>query len=962
MSAEEVGVAVAWGDESSDAELITAARGGSSAAFGALYERHAAAARTVARQYTRSSADAEDVVSDAFARVYSIVRGGGGPDVAFRAYLFTVVRRLAHTRVEAGRRVQPTDDMATFETAFGSVSGVDDPALAGFERGVVAKAYGSLPERWQAVLWYTEIERLQPAQVGPLLGLTANGVAALAYRAREGLREAYLQQHLVAAPSDTCRTVNDKLGSYVRGGLAKRESAQVRAHLETCETCRSLVLELGDVNHGLRGIIAPLVLGVAGLGALAAPLPVGVLVSIGAGAGVGGGAAGTGVLGTAGSGVAAVTGSGSVGGGLGAGAAGAGAAGAGTAGAAGSGAAAGGVTSLASAGAVGTSGAAGSLAGGAGSAVVGAGSTLAGSSVAGSTVAGGIAGGAAGAHALAGGTAGSVLAGSSVLGSTVGGTLAGSGAAGVVAGSTTTAGIAGATTAGLAGAGTGLAGAGTSLAGVGVAGATGAAAATGTAATAAGATALAGAGAASSAVAAGGIGGFVAAIPGGVAGMVTTAVVGVSLAVGGVMAEPAETRPPFSSAPPTATPGTGPGTPPSGPTGSSGGAAAPSPPAATGTGALFGAPVLAIPGAGQAPSPGASPGPGQDGAPSGRPGPAPAVPPTTGGGAVDPTPVPLPTPADLAIRSAGTVVLVAGTDTAFAITLVNTGATDVTDLRAALLLPSGVEVAAAGAGDWQPCADDAAGPPAEFCLDALPGGGSAVLSAVLRASADAPVDTASTVAVSVSGEGSTPRTLSVAATVSATPADLALLVAGPVALDQDVAGVAALAVTNRGRTPARDVVVSLMLPAGVAWVGDQGATQPWSCARDGARVTCRLAELPARDTVDLRLRLAADASAVGVPGLAVELVVAHAGGATRSDTLPLSVRPAPQQVPEVPPVPELPPPVVPPVPAPPVDAPPATTVEPPAAAPPAPPAPPVEPPTEPSPVDPPVAGPPPADA
>ena len=58
---------------------------------------------------------------------------------------------------------------------------------------MIARAFASLPERWQAVLWHTEIEGARPADVAPLLGLTANGVAALAYRAREGLRQAYLQ-------------------------------------------------------------------------------------------------------------------------------------------------------------------------------------------------------------------------------------------------------------------------------------------------------------------------------------------------------------------------------------------------------------------------------------------------------------------------------------------------------------------------------------------------------------------------------------------------------------------------------------------------------------------------------------------------------------------------------------------------------------------------------------------------
>ena len=301
MSAEHVGAAAAWGEESSDAELITAARAAGARPRSVRSTSGTRAPPGPSPASTHAPAPTPRTSSsDAFARVYSIVRGGGGPDVAFRAYLFTVVRRLAHSRVEAGRRVQPTDDMATFESAFGSVSGVDDPALAGFERGVVAKAYGSLPERWQAVLWYTEIERLQPAQVAPLLGLTANGVAALAYRAREGLREAYLQQHLGHRAD---RHLPDRQRqARARTCAAGWRSVRPRRCGRTWRPARpaaSLVLELGDVNHGLRGIIAPLVLGVAGLGALAAPLPVGVLASVGVGAGVGagvgGGAAGTGV-------------------------------------------------------------------------------------------------------------------------------------------------------------------------------------------------------------------------------------------------------------------------------------------------------------------------------------------------------------------------------------------------------------------------------------------------------------------------------------------------------------------------------------------------------------------------------------------------------------------------------------------------------------------------------------------
>jgi hypothetical protein len=134
---------------------------------------------------------------------------------------------------------------------------------------MIARAFASLPERWQAVLWHTEIEGARPADVAPLLGLTANSVAALAYRAREGLRQAYLQMHLSGAVRDECRPVAAKLGAYVRGGLAKRDAAVVGAHLDLCAECRRVFAELGDVNVALKGIVAPIVLGPAAVAYLA---------------------------------------------------------------------------------------------------------------------------------------------------------------------------------------------------------------------------------------------------------------------------------------------------------------------------------------------------------------------------------------------------------------------------------------------------------------------------------------------------------------------------------------------------------------------------------------------------------------------------------------------------------------------------------------------------------------------
>lgn len=250
----------------SDAELISRVRTGDLEAYGELFARHHQAAERMARQLVPAN-DADDLAGDAFAKVLDALRNGSGPDISFRAYLLTTVRRVHVDRIRSGRKVQTTDDIAAYER---EPQGFDDPTVTGFESGAAAKAFASLPERWQAVLWHTEVEGEKPATIAPMLGLTANGVSALAYRAREGLRQAYLQQHLADVAGDRCRWTTERLGAYVRGGLTKRENKNVREHMDDCAKCTAVYLELVEVNSALPALLAPALLGTAGLGYLAA--------------------------------------------------------------------------------------------------------------------------------------------------------------------------------------------------------------------------------------------------------------------------------------------------------------------------------------------------------------------------------------------------------------------------------------------------------------------------------------------------------------------------------------------------------------------------------------------------------------------------------------------------------------------------------------------------------------------
>jgi RNA polymerase sigma factor (sigma-70 family) len=275
-----------------------------------LYRRHVDDARRVARIVTDHSDEADDVVSEAFTRVLDRLQRGGGPDEELTPYLRTVVRRLAVDRYRAARRDGTPADPTLLEV----IPESDDPVARATDREMVRQAFDTLPDRWQRVLWHTEIEGRSPASLAASLGSTPNAVAALAYRAREGLRQAYLSVHLSSAVPEECKPYVPKLAAYVRGTLPPAEDRWVAAHLQQCAHCRERRDEVMVLVSDLRGVLWPALLGpvfLAGGGAAvvgaAASSGAAVLGAAGAtsGAAVGAGAAASGAAGT----IAAATGS-----------------------------------------------------------------------------------------------------------------------------------------------------------------------------------------------------------------------------------------------------------------------------------------------------------------------------------------------------------------------------------------------------------------------------------------------------------------------------------------------------------------------------------------------------------------------------------------------------------------------------------------------------------------------------
>ncbi|WP_233225537.1 sigma-70 family RNA polymerase sigma factor [Amycolatopsis sp. CA-126428] len=245
-------------DVPSDAALIAAVRGGDIAAYGELYDRHLPAARRVAAAIAADLAERDDLIAEGFTRVLRILRSGEGPDEDFRPYLLTTIR---NTMISWRRRDSAVSLVAEVPDVTPG-AGSDEPVGDRMHANVAADAFASLPERWRTVLWRTEIVGESPAQIAEDLGMTPNGVAALAYRAREGLRQAYLDQHVPEARRRTCKNVSAQLARWVRDGISDHKAHRITAHLDRCADCRKLAAGLQELNEELPASVAPLILGI----------------------------------------------------------------------------------------------------------------------------------------------------------------------------------------------------------------------------------------------------------------------------------------------------------------------------------------------------------------------------------------------------------------------------------------------------------------------------------------------------------------------------------------------------------------------------------------------------------------------------------------------------------------------------------------------------------------------------
>lgn len=248
------------GDDADDALLLERARAGDSDAFGELYKREIDPATRLARILVGDNG-ADELVAESFAKVLAQLQAGRGPTDDFRAYLQVTIRNGFRDGLRGTKESPSSDQPWLLDDVLPPV----EELVEDLDRDVAVTALATLPKSWQQVLWHLEVEGRKPAEVAGLLDMDAGAVSSLAYRAREGLKRAYLDQHFQPAAGGQCGWTQTRMSQYVRGDLSPRAQQKVADHLDDCSACGAAFVAVDRVNQKLAAWLFPVVLwGIAG--------------------------------------------------------------------------------------------------------------------------------------------------------------------------------------------------------------------------------------------------------------------------------------------------------------------------------------------------------------------------------------------------------------------------------------------------------------------------------------------------------------------------------------------------------------------------------------------------------------------------------------------------------------------------------------------------------------------------
>jgi RNA polymerase sigma-70 factor (ECF subfamily) len=243
----------------SDIELVRAFQDGNADAFDQLFLRYHQAIQGLTNRLVRDPLLAEDLTQETFFRV---LRSLSRIDDAFNfsAWIHRIATNLSYDELRRRKRGQaPTSEEGPRAT--NTIAGMEDPdevlgtiaskdphghpedALAMRElRREVWDVAARLPLNYRTVLSLRELQGLSYAAIARIMDLSESAIETLLHRARRRFKAEYLYLTFVeASGDDRCDALQELLAGFGVRSLKRDQRAVIKAHLDTCDECPSVV-------------------------------------------------------------------------------------------------------------------------------------------------------------------------------------------------------------------------------------------------------------------------------------------------------------------------------------------------------------------------------------------------------------------------------------------------------------------------------------------------------------------------------------------------------------------------------------------------------------------------------------------------------------------------------------------------------------------------------------------------
>ena len=175
----------AW-PEKDDHELLALIQDGNGQAFAALVERHSERFYRLAYRYLQNKAAAEDVVQDAFLKLWENP-ASWQPDRSskFTTWFYRVVVNLCFDQKKRKEPVALDEDMPVIDDR----APADEAMIRAQQHRILENEIAALPERQRAALALCFEEGLTNQEAAEIMGLKLKALQSLIMRAKTILKE-----------------------------------------------------------------------------------------------------------------------------------------------------------------------------------------------------------------------------------------------------------------------------------------------------------------------------------------------------------------------------------------------------------------------------------------------------------------------------------------------------------------------------------------------------------------------------------------------------------------------------------------------------------------------------------------------------------------------------------------------------------------------------------------------------